>query len=54
VKRGAFIMSKLIVLALTNGTYDFVQVLLVSVIVAVFVIVIGEVALPKKTKADQK
>ncbi|MFW7402313.1 YjzD family protein [Vagococcus fluvialis] len=41
-------------LALTNGTYDFVQVLLVSVIVAVFVIVIGEVALPKKTKADQK
>ncbi|MEG0285090.1 MULTISPECIES: DUF2929 family protein [Vagococcus] len=37
-------------LALTNGVYDFKQVLIVSVIVAVLVIIIGEVALPKKSK----
>ena len=41
-------------LALTNGTYDFVQVLLVSFIVAIIVIIIGEVALPKKIKSEQK
>lgn len=41
-------------LALTNGTYDFVQVLLISGIMAVLIILIGEVALPKKKKADSK
>ena len=41
-------------LALTNGHYDFVQVTLVSAVVAVLVILIGEVALPKKSKSDSK
>lgn len=39
--------------ALTSGTYNFVQVAIVSVIVAVLVMIIGEVALPKKQKTSK-
>ncbi|MBO0476800.1 YjzD family protein [Vagococcus sp. DIV0080] len=41
-------------LALTNGTYDFMQVAIVSVIMAIIIMIIGEVAVPKKNKADSK
>lgn len=41
-------------LALTNGHYDFMQVTIVSVIVAVLVIIIGEVAVPRKPKTKTK
>ncbi len=41
-------------LALTNGTYDFMQVTIVSVIMAIIIMIIGEVAVPKKNKADSK
>ncbi len=62
-------MSKLIVLlwtfilgqvvgyiggALTQGTYDFVKVTIVSLIVGVIIMLIGEVALPKKEKTLAK
>ncbi|MGX7023535.1 YjzD family protein [Vagococcus hydrophili] len=62
-------MSKLIVLfwtfilgqvvgyiggALTQGTYNFVQVTIVSLIVGVIIMLIGEVALPKKEKTTAK
>lgn len=41
-------------LALTNGIYDFMQVTIVSVIMAIIIMIIGEVAVPKKNKADSK
>ncbi len=40
--------------ALTGGTYDFVKVTAVSLICGVIIMLIGELALPKKQKSVTK
>lgn len=39
--------------ALSSGEYDFVQVTTISFIVAILIMIIGELALPKKEKISK-
>ncbi|MGO3733109.1 MAG: YjzD family protein [Vagococcus sp.] len=38
--------------ALNQGSYDFTQTVIVSLIAGVIIMILGEVALPKKTKEN--